>query len=1048
MSVLRQLNLLGQMRLDVPHLRSVESSIAADFDVVAGRVQAGDAPVVIRGFALANFASGTAANSVQLSTADGILYNVNASEAGTFLWVPADRNVETLNSATNPRVDGSFTAGQVNYIGLDLTRSSDPTTSDLAQFLDPNTLLESPKTVPLGRTLDYRIVISTTPFSASPNLVPIAKITTDSSNNVAAPAGSVQDARNILWRLGSGGDFPDRLSTFSWGQGRVEPTTGLNVFTGGDKSIQSQKGWMDAIMTRLWELGGGENWYSTTADRNVRMVRVPSPVFASTGDNFEFVGGNIRWQSLRIAFDNANGAGVYFNTIVDQTSNLAGLTDIADGECIYVDIDRTSNSALTAKKAALQTLSVPVIPGSRFIIAWRLAGNVYTRDSSLAVNVSFQPATSTVAGAVRLNQAANPTHAGAGVPTVLVLDANNAVAIGQAPYAVVGSNAGLTVVGGTSGIGVQGTGGGAFSSTAAGVRGIHAVPDAMGVWGTTQGFVGVRGEVVSGGAGTGVQGFAATGIGVQGNASGLNGRGVVGIGGASGTAAHGVQGLANSASEAGSFVGWQPGGAGISANGGTGLISAGGPGSTFTMSAARNGGLGIQAIGGAGSATNDGGAGADAISALAGAGGSAAIVSGFAGAGGRGIVAVGGSGGNTTSPINAGAGGAGASFTGGQGGSQSTILFGTGGPGVVATGGAGGNSSGSNPNGAGIVATGGGHLGTGGSLGAAGGIFQGTGGVSTPGVGVRSFGGDGVSFGVGGIGVESSGGNGTGSGAGGIGIQGTGGNGTTGDGGVGVRGFGGNGSTVAGVGVLGTGGTPNGTGVRGVGGGTTGIGVSGTGGTNGAGASFVGNGTGHGIEVASTSGKAIAITTNTNISYPAGRTMKYVVGGSSLKYNISTDNNNDRVFLDGSSSSQNRLGLGAPAVTTNLQLYHQFNLPQGAVITQVRIAVNHSGAAGGCTANFSMQKMVRSDTIGSAPFGWTATPVFSVVNPALALAASSASEIFTPTINATPSNRTVTGLDDVFALDVNSSVPATTGSFYVIWIEVTYTMFDILNTNG
>jgi hypothetical protein len=41
MSANRQLNLLGQWRLDVPHLRSIESSVAADFDLLAGSMLGG-----------------------------------------------------------------------------------------------------------------------------------------------------------------------------------------------------------------------------------------------------------------------------------------------------------------------------------------------------------------------------------------------------------------------------------------------------------------------------------------------------------------------------------------------------------------------------------------------------------------------------------------------------------------------------------------------------------------------------------------------------------------------------------------------------------------------------------------------------------------------------------------------------------------------------------------------------------------------------------------------------------------------------------------------
>ncbi len=36
--ILRQQNWLGQQRVDAPHLRSLESSAAADFDVLAGLI--------------------------------------------------------------------------------------------------------------------------------------------------------------------------------------------------------------------------------------------------------------------------------------------------------------------------------------------------------------------------------------------------------------------------------------------------------------------------------------------------------------------------------------------------------------------------------------------------------------------------------------------------------------------------------------------------------------------------------------------------------------------------------------------------------------------------------------------------------------------------------------------------------------------------------------------------------------------------------------------------------------------------------------------------
>ena len=84
-----------------------------------------------------------------------------------------------------------------------------------------------------------------------------------------------------MFRLGSGGSSPNPQNTWGWPGGRNETVSA----DAGDFSIHSFKGWMDAIMTRLFELGGGEYWYSNTADRNVRVLY--SAVFSSTGEPYD-----------------------------------------------------------------------------------------------------------------------------------------------------------------------------------------------------------------------------------------------------------------------------------------------------------------------------------------------------------------------------------------------------------------------------------------------------------------------------------------------------------------------------------------------------------------------------------------------------------------------------------------------------------------------------------------------------------------------------------------------------------------------------------------
>lgn len=418
MAIKRRQNWLGQQRIDVPHLRSLESAVSADFDSVIGSVFAGRKPLVVRGFKLVTTnAVGSPATSLQLAVANSAIIHYGASESGSVFETDDNASPETLDTS-NAKLTGGFIANTVNYVGLNLTRTADPTTADTVFFLDANTLGKTNSVVPLARVLDYRIIISTLPFDSTTTVLPIAKVTTDASNNVT----SLEDARKLYFRLGSGGSTPNTGSFYSWPGTRYENTSG-DIFSGGDKAILSDKDWRDAIMTRLWELGGGEYWYSAAADRNVRMIR-SGAAFAS-GDYFEVVASNLHWKGLTLLFDNSTGI---YNDIADQTTDSPGLTDLADDYCIYVDVDRTQNltgaSALVPKKTKLTSLGTGAIPGSRFVIAWRHNGVVYTRDFPLAVgNLIVNPATTAFNGTVTLNT----TPLSATNPIVPTIDAGGSV---------------------------------------------------------------------------------------------------------------------------------------------------------------------------------------------------------------------------------------------------------------------------------------------------------------------------------------------------------------------------------------------------------------------------------------------------------------------------------------------------------------------------------------------------------------------------------------------------------------------------------------------
>lgn len=396
MAVGRQLNVKGQMRIDVPHLRLIESGVVYDFDTLAGGILAGKLPYVVTGFVPAAWVVGAAASSLSLVTADSIFVNYQASENGSMLMVPGDRAPEQL-SITNSRVSGNFTVSQTNYISLDLTRTEDATTSDVVHFIDPATGQGTPKIIPLGRTMDYQIHITTSPFSTNPQRCPVMIVETDASNNIV----SVSDARPMMFRLAAGGDTPSALSKYAWPEGRnvgVGYLAESSNFTGGDKAIGDMKSWISAVEEMIWQINAGEYWYSNTQMTSTWFM--PGSI-----NDWTWNGTTLTWANpLTIVF---TGSTAITNTIA------AGSINLIAGNAAYVDFNRyTDGAALTVYQAPIQTMGgEPATPGIRYPFAWRLAaGSPAIRNLPVPAGAAVVGiATTTTYGSVKLSTAdANP----------------------------------------------------------------------------------------------------------------------------------------------------------------------------------------------------------------------------------------------------------------------------------------------------------------------------------------------------------------------------------------------------------------------------------------------------------------------------------------------------------------------------------------------------------------------------------------------------------------------------------------------------------------
>lgn len=278
MSVKRRVNWISQQRVDVPDVRAIESAASNDFDELIKSINIGEAEgYVLRGFDLSMAgAIGGAASGLQMLVDQAAILHTKSSQSGTFLVVPSGTPAEILNSATNTKVNGAFAPNALNYIGIEYTRFIDDTTSAQVYIWNPTTNSETTKVAPRAQILQYQIVITSSTWAS--NVMPIAIVTTDAGNNVT----NIQDARRLYFRLGTAGrSNPNPFYVYPWNaqaEGRTENppssnSNAINPFHGGDKMLDTEKSWKDAIMSRFIEVFGTTYWYSQNTSGSLYSLR-------------------------------------------------------------------------------------------------------------------------------------------------------------------------------------------------------------------------------------------------------------------------------------------------------------------------------------------------------------------------------------------------------------------------------------------------------------------------------------------------------------------------------------------------------------------------------------------------------------------------------------------------------------------------------------------------------------------------------------------------------------------------------------------------------
>ncbi len=269
MAVLGRLLISSAERLDLPDFLSVDSFTQGDFKFLMKSFVGSDKPYVLAGFDVINPGSSIGTQNISIRVADSIVY-FPESLAGPFF-----HGLEEGNTLSTPLVP-ELRKNSTNYVYLTLTTQD--AAQDIRAFWDPDKEGgdggEFTQDINTQTALVAAINVSTSSFPE--DTVPVA-IVEVGANFVT----SIEDARDMMFRLGSGGISPDPLATYNFRElptaanARLETNTLMdnaldaNPFQGGDKNILTLKEWMDVVMTKLLELSGTTYWYEDASTFNL-----------------------------------------------------------------------------------------------------------------------------------------------------------------------------------------------------------------------------------------------------------------------------------------------------------------------------------------------------------------------------------------------------------------------------------------------------------------------------------------------------------------------------------------------------------------------------------------------------------------------------------------------------------------------------------------------------------------------------------------------------------------------------------------------------------
>ena len=350
MAVLGRVLISSAERLDLPDFLSIDSYTQGDFKYLMRSFVGDEKPYILRGFDVINPGSTIGTQNISIRVADSVVYYPE-SAAGPFF-----HGLEEGNAQAAPLVP-ELRKNATNYVYLTFTTTD--AAKDTRGFWDPDK--EAGVGGEFTQDVNTQTVLSITAnvsVSAFPeDTVPVA-IVTVGANFVT----DVTDARDMMFRLGSGGLSPNPLSTYQFRSlptasfQRSEPNVSMtnaldpNSFQGGDKNIQSLKEWMDVVMTKLLELSGTTYWYEDTSTFN--LVNIFKDALASS------IKSKGEWQSSSATAGLMTWTeDIVLQSVTDKRNVMvrAGNKTLTDGQVMY--IDQTRDTAINTGSVSVDWIN-------------------------------------------------------------------------------------------------------------------------------------------------------------------------------------------------------------------------------------------------------------------------------------------------------------------------------------------------------------------------------------------------------------------------------------------------------------------------------------------------------------------------------------------------------------------------------------------------------------------------------------------------------------------------------------------------------------------